>query len=442
MNPKKLVFIVALIVFLGVVIVPAFAQWQNPSQGPTGCGVNDLGCKSPINVSATPQAKIGTATGPNAGGLTLGESTASAFMFKVFGNSYFDGITNFMGQTIINGPNPLEPTIIAGNTSISGAATFVGGVTLGGGIPGGTTKILVGGEVPSRGQVLTAADDTTGLVVWQNAQVGITATGHNSQTLRNVNGLSWQAVSSIYNPITSSSTSGAVGIGPGVNGFGAALGQPDSAARLDVAGKIRIRDGNPGPGKFLTAVDVGGGVASGLAEWKYIDTDSTNISIDSTNGRLDFAACPSPSSPNQIWGWDTATQNWSCVTNPALIGGIAFNGSTARYNGTNWEANTVISIPTGTANAASISGAGTPPMANTRLSVYGGVGAADRGIYVSGTTGIYSAGPIILGTAGGSPTCDIAKRGMLWFSQNLTTDTLKVCMLYNSVYNWKNVSIP
>jgi len=423
MNPKKLVFIVALIVFLGVVIVPAFAQWQNPSQGPTGCGVNDLGCKSPINVSATPQAK--------AGFLAVGTETPSAFTFKVLGGSYFLGNTVLEGQTQINNNlnDPLRPNIFSGYT------TFLDEVSL-----SGVTKIFPPLSESVRNKVLTAGDDN-GSVTWQAAQVGITATGLDGQTLKNINGTNWVASSAIYNPINASM--GAVGIGPGLNGFGVAeptgLGTPDSAARLDVAGKIRIRGGStdiPANGEVLTSMNNGG-----LAEWKYIDTDSINISVDSTNGRLDFAACPSPSSPNQFWGWDIVTQNWSCVTNPALIGGTAFNGSTARYNGTNWEANTVISIPTGAANAASISGAGTPPMANTRLSVYGGVGAADRGIYVSGTTGIYSAGPIILGTAGGSPTCDIAKRGMLWFSQNVTTDALKVCMLYNSVYNWKNVSI-
>jgi hypothetical protein len=50
-------------------------------------------------------------------------------------------------------------------------------------------------------------------------------------------------------------------------------------------------------------------------------------------------------------------------------------------------------------------------------------------------------GGITINTAGETrPTCDAAHRGQLWFTQNSgTPDTLSVCILDVSTYNWKDV---
>ena len=492
MNTKNLIFIVALVVFLGLIIIPALA-WQNPSQGPTGCSVNDLGCYPPINVSNSSQQKTGHLAIGNVLNLTL------PYQLEVSGTSLFTGQTQFVGQTQIESIDQYYPTIFKGNTDFfnnivsftSGKVTFTGETNI---VPiavANKIRIYPFGSESVRNKVLTAADDF-GQVEWRAAEVGITATGEDGQILKNTNDVAWKASNIIYVDSNGNGT-GRIGIGPeGADsppnegqGFGYAppigLGSPDPAARLDVAGKIRIRGtpptDAPAMGKILTSMN-----ADGLAEWKFIDTDSTNLSVNPASGRLDFADC-NPPTAGQIWLWSGVAGGWVCGNyNPFTISGTPASGHTLRYDGTNWVTNRIIyndgtdvvissyatSPTTDTKltvlgkSGIKVTGGGSTPSINEVYGLYsevpGSTGlvytAAIRaqantanlsnpvyGIYQTGTAKNYFQGPVVLynNTAGAvKPSCVASYRGMLWYNQGAGgTDTIEVCAPISGAYSWR-----
>ena len=253
MNHKKIIFLTAVIIILGSVIVPALADWTAPLNGPTICDINDPGCAAPINVSGTYQSK--------AGGLGVGTTVESPLtQFKVIGNSLFG----------------------SGEAIFADKATFSTW-------NGGTVKFVPPGSgiIPTseEGEVLTKVTPD-GIAQWlpPTGVVGMPL-GKFGQTLTNIGttpaNTDW-ATSSVIYVLTSGGNPdrSRVGIGASINPYSntstfcadslgnACLGgyiAPNSAARLDIAGKIAIRGtvtDVPAAGKVLTADD-----ATGLASW-------------------------------------------------------------------------------------------------------------------------------------------------------------------------------
>lgn len=50
-------------------------------------------------------------------------------------------------------------------------------------------------------------------------------------------------------------------------------------------------------------------------------------------------------------------------------------------------------------------------------------------------------GGVRLNTVTSKPTCDSTARGTFWVEQGSPSDTVYVCLMINSVYSWKTVTL-
>lgn len=360
---KRFIFTVAVFIILGFVIIPALAQitgWSDPTSGPPYGNT-----APPINISSTAQTKTGK--------LGIGITDSPTFQLQVSGNSFFDGVAAFLN----------------GKINISGIYT---------------ANLDDVAYSPGAGKVLTDVEGD-GTAAWAAIPPPALPSGSWGKTLRYKSPTGTETTIWVANRILFNYTSGSsgatiegpyadrVGIGANTGSFGFSdtlvpltdLGQPDSNARLDLAGKIRIRGGVPGTGKVLTSD------AAGLASWSLPNvglapnTNAGNgLQVNSTNGQISLINCSV--SPNQVLQWNGSS--WSCISIATVNPGIAA-GDTLRWDGSTWLANRII-YNDGTDVVVSSNSAAV--RANTKLTVEGATTTGKTGLYSLGDIGSYIRG--------------------------------------------------
>lgn len=180
---------------------------------------------SVVNGANTKTAMFFKGAGVYSGGIaTIGNPLTSTFRMGLFtfGGSTPSSLRERMtiadnGNVGVGTTNPLAKLDVAGSFKLTDGTEGAG-------------KFLI--------------SDPAGTASWMNINSSLLPAGTAGSTLRH-NGTAWVANNTIYN-----------------NGTNVGIGNPNPAARLDVAGTVKIADGTQGDGKVLTSD------ANGNATWE------------------------------------------------------------------------------------------------------------------------------------------------------------------------------
>ena len=203
------------------------------------------------------------------GAVAIGNGTQALAQSSVAMGTYNDPLVGSSTNTFV----PTDPILTLGNGSSaanrSNALTVLKNGNVGLGINTPSEKLVVNGQVritggtPGAGKVLTS--DAGGTASWQF----IPSTLLGATTLDSAYDYGGQGAGRIIQ-----ATHGAVYIN-GPDGLhvqdSVGIGTINPAARLDVAGTVKISGGNPGVGKVLTSD------ANGLASWQTVSGGSGNL---------------------------------------------------------------------------------------------------------------------------------------------------------------------